>query len=64
METELRRAGEEVREPQGSRALNVRLSRRAQKLCREVEKRVPGSEDSGAFDSAGLEASKLRGAAE
>jgi len=56
-------AGEEVREPQGSRALNVRLNRRAQKLCGEVEKREQGSADLGAFDSAGREASNLRGAA-
>src|SRR6516162_7307383 len=56
-------AGEEVREPQGSRALNVRLNRRAQKLCGEVEKREQGSADLGAFDSGGGEASKLRGAA-
>ena len=48
---ELYGAGEEVREPQGSRALNVRLNRRAQKLCGEVEKRVQGSQDSGAFGS-------------
>jgi hypothetical protein len=53
VETELRRAGEEVREPQGSRALNVRLNRRAQKLCGEVEKRVQASQDSGAFGSVG-----------
>src|SRR5215468_8691162 len=46
-------AGEEVREPQGSRALNVRLNRRAQTLCGEVEKRVQGSQDSGAFGSVG-----------
>jgi len=39
---ELRSAGEEVREPQGLRTLNVRLNRRAQKLCGEVEKRVRG----------------------
>ena len=53
VETELRSAGEEVRELQGSRALNVRLNRRAQKLCGEVEKRVQGSQDSGAFGSVG-----------
>jgi hypothetical protein len=52
-ETNLRRAGEEVREPQGSRALDVRSNRGPKKPHGEVEKRVQGSQDSGAFGSVG-----------
>jgi len=43
-----------VQEPQGSSAFEVRLSRKAQKLCGEVEKRVQGSQDPGAFGSVAL----------
>ena len=41
-ETKLRRAGEEVREPQGSRALDVRLNRWPKQPHGEIEKRVQG----------------------